>query len=62
LTVPPVATEGAGRFRKRRGLGCPGCRLCHRDKYNRVPTRADLLADLRQREGLNDILHRLRTA
>ncbi|MBC8874737.1 MAG: hypothetical protein H8E44_35370 [Planctomycetes bacterium] len=49
-----------GRFRKRNGLGCgrARCFLCHSDKLLDRPTRDECLADLKMREGMDELYGR----
>jgi hypothetical protein len=49
-----------GRFRKRNGLGCgrARCFLCHGDKLLDRQTREESLADLKMKEGLDELYGR----
>lgn len=52
--VDCVCDLQAGRFRKRYGLGCPGCRLCKRYKYAGVPWHRFARSALAYRQQLAD--------
>ena len=49
-----------GRFRKRNGLGCgrARCFLCHGDKLLDRQTREESLADLKMKEGIDELYGR----
>jgi hypothetical protein len=49
-----------GRFRKLNGLGCgrARCFLCHGDKLLDRQTREESLADLKMKEGLEELYGR----
>lgn len=53
--VDCVCDLQAGRFRKRYGRGCPGCRLCHHDKYAGIPSHRDARAEMDYRQQLEEI-------
>jgi hypothetical protein len=49
-----------GRFRKRNGLDCgrARCFLCHGDKLLNRQTREESLADLKMKEGIDELYGR----
>jgi hypothetical protein len=49
-----------GRFRKRDGLDCgrARCFLCHGDKLLALRTRDECLADLKMKEGMDELYGR----
>ena len=55
--VKCVCDRQIGRFRKRKALGCgkARCYLCHGDKLLDRPRRFDRVADLRMKEGVDEL-------
>jgi len=55
--VECVCDTQAGRFRKRKALGCgrTRCLLCHGEKIFQAPRPRDILAELRLQEGLAEV-------
>jgi len=43
-----------GRFRKKHAMDCgkPGCFVCHSDKILKIPSKKEILADMRMKEQL----------
>jgi hypothetical protein len=53
--VECVCDLRAGRFRKRYGRGCPGCRMCHSEKYAGIPRRRDACKEMDYRQQLEEL-------